>query len=785
MTRLSSPIQVMAGHYDVVVVGSGYGGAISASRLARAGARVCVLERGREFEPGDFPDTGPEAVAEFQVDAGGHRAGNDTGLFDLHVGDDINVLVGCGLGGTSLINANVALQADPRVFDDSRWPAALRADVGTRMQEGYRRAEAMLRPVALPAHLDVPKVTALETSAKALGLPFYRPPINVTFETPPGGVNHVGVPQRACILCGDCVAGCNHGAKNTVAVNYLPDAHNHGAEIYTRASVVRVGKVDGRWIVHFRILDAGQEQFDAPSMFVSADVVVLAAGCLGSTGILLRSKAAGLSMSDRVGHGFTGNGDLLGFGYNNDVPINGIGFGAEQGDTAPVGPCIAGIIDARDTTEFEDGMVIEEGAIPGALRPFLPAAFALVSRLVGTDTDEGIGDRIRELGREIGGLLGGSGSGAVHATQTYLVMTHDDGDGRIVLDGDRVRIVWPNVGSQPIFEQVSRRLNDATAALGGTYVKSPQWSSLFRKDLVTVHPLGGCVMAEDAEHGVVDDKGRVFAGRHGDAVHDGLYVFDGSIVPRPLGVNPLLTISALTERGVELLAEDRGWTIDWAPRAVTAAEEPRSLGVQFTETMAGFVAIGEDAESPFRFILTIHVDNVDRVDDPAYDARMAGIVLAPALSPDPLTVTGGRFNLFLDDPSHPGTKHMRYRMPMTSTDGRTWYFEGTKEIKNEPGLDLWPDTTTLYVTIQEGGGVGDEVPEPASRPGAAVVGTGVLRIHPDDFLRQMTTMRAVGTKSLRDGVRALERFGLAFAGSLFETYGGVDKLFRDKPTVQA
>jgi cholesterol oxidase len=122
---------------------------------------------------------------------------------------------------------------------------------------------------------------------------------------------------------------------------------------------------------------------------------------------------------------------------------------------------------------------------------------------------------------------------------------------------------------------------------------------------------------------------------------------------------------------------------------------------------------------------------------------------------------------------------------MTSTDGRTWYFEGTKEIKDEPGLDLWPDTTTLYVTIQEGGGVGDEVPEPGSRPDAAVVGTGVLRIHPDDFLRQMTTMRAVGTKSLREGVRALERFGLAFAGSLFETYGGVDKLFRDKPTVQA
>ncbi|MGH2687688.1 MAG: GMC family oxidoreductase N-terminal domain-containing protein, partial [Actinomycetota bacterium] len=623
MTRLSSPIQDVAPHYDVVVVGSGYGGAIAACRLARAGARVCVLERGREFEPGDFPDTGPEAALEFQVDAAGHRAGNDTALFDLRVGDDINVLVGCGLGGTSLINANVSLRADPRVFEDTRWPASLRADVGGGLEQGYRRAEAMLRPAPLPAGVDVPKVAALEASARAMGLPFYRPPVNVTFETPPGGVNHAGVPQRACILCGDCVAGCNHQAKNTVAVNYLPDARAHGARLFTRAQVQRVEKADGRWLVHYRILDAGQEQFATPPMFVFADVVVLAAGSLGSTEILLRSRASGLRTSDRVGHGFSGNGDLLGFGYNNDVPVNGIGFGADPGDTAPVGPCIAGIIDARDTPELEDGMVIEEGAIPGALRTFLPAAFGLVARLVGQDTDEGFRDRLRELGREAGGLLRGPGSGAVHATQTYLVMTHDDGEGRIVLDGDRVRVVWPGVGSQPIFEAVSRRLHEATAALGGTYVKSPVWNSLLGHDMVTVHPLGGCVMADDAEHGVVDHKGRVFAGRHGPAVHEGLYVFDGSILPRPLGVNPLLTISALTERGVALLADDRGWTGRSEPAAAPAAPAPRPVGVQFTETMAGTVAFGDGAASPFRFILTILIEDVDRVLDADHEGRMA------------------------------------------------------------------------------------------------------------------------------------------------------------------
>jgi len=91
-------------------------------------------------------------------------------------------------------------------------------------------------------------------------------------------------------------------------------------------------------------------------------------------------------------------------------------------------------------------------------------------------------------------------------------------------------------------------LIDATKALGGTFVKNPIWAREFGHDLVTVHPLGGCVMASDAQHGVVNHKGQVFSGANGTAVHAGLYVSDGSVVPRPLGVNPLLTISALAER---------------------------------------------------------------------------------------------------------------------------------------------------------------------------------------------------------------------------------------------
>src|SRR6516164_9336989 len=109
MEILSRPIDMMLDHYSVVVVGSGYGGAIAAARIARTGRDVCILERGRELHPGEYPNSGLSALPEIQVHTPKGDHGSATGMFDLHVGRDISVLAGCGLGGTSLINANVAL----------------------------------------------------------------------------------------------------------------------------------------------------------------------------------------------------------------------------------------------------------------------------------------------------------------------------------------------------------------------------------------------------------------------------------------------------------------------------------------------------------------------------------------------------------------------------------------------------------------------------------------------------------------------------------------------------
>ena len=250
MHRLSSPLEAMLERYDVVVVGSGYGGGVASSRMARAGRSVCLLERGPERHPGEYPDTLPDASYDVQVDGPDGHLGSHTAMFDVRVNPDLNVLVGCGLGGTSLINANVSLPPDPRVFDDSCWPAALRADRETLLADGINHARHMLRPTPYPDEWrTLNKLKAHQLCADVMGQPFSRVPINVRFED---GLNHVGVEQRRCTLCGDCVTGCNEWAKNTTLMNYLPDAWNHGAHIFTHTRVRHVAREGDSWVVCLR-----------------------------------------------------------------------------------------------------------------------------------------------------------------------------------------------------------------------------------------------------------------------------------------------------------------------------------------------------------------------------------------------------------------------------------------------------------------------------------------------------------------------------------------------------
>lgn len=600
--------------YEVVVVGSGYGAGVAASRLARAGRQVALLERGLERLPGEFPATLTQARGAMRVDTQAQTIGSPTGLYQLHVHNDMLAMVGNGLGGTSLINANVSLEADPELLRNPAWPRAFRDDPQV-LTPFVERARAVLEPRTYPLDRPTPaKLAALRQSAKHLDKPFRRVPINVTFED---RVNPFGVEQPACNDCGDCTSGCNTGAKNTVQMNYLPDAERHGAHLFTGVSVSHVSREGTRWRVHYR----ATARPESPLSSVLADVVVLGAGSLGSTEILLRSREHGLPLSDRLGASFSGNGDVLGLAYDAgwspqaaeaaqaaaladgrpssdedsppepavaDVPgLHGVGLGLRKPvEGALPGPCITGVIDLRQEPDPKDRLVIEEGVIPGALALGLAPALFFASAQLNTAFEYGAEDGKRKLldakaigdaiQQDPGQLADMAYRGAVDRTQTFLVMSLDEAQGQLHLQNDRLRIDWPHAGRSPVIEHDNQWLRRASEGIQGQFIANPLWTEGMGQKLVTVHPLGGCAMGDDAEHGVVNHQCQVFAGPHGEAVHEGLYVCDGAVIPAAVGVNPLLTITAVAERACQRLADQRGWTIAWGdtPAAPPAQEAP-------------------------------------------------------------------------------------------------------------------------------------------------------------------------------------------------------------------
>lgn len=547
MPRLARPLDRLKPHYDVVVVGSGYGGGVAASRLARAGKRVAVLERGREIATGEFPTKFSDLRRELQITGKRVRMGAATGLYDVRLGEDMHVLVGCGLGGGSLINAGVSLRPDARVFRDPAWPGQLAQD--GLLAEGFSRAMQWLRPARDPRAAQRTKLQALRASAAGVAPAPVVAPVAISFaET----VNPAGVAQPACTGCGDCCGGCNVGAKNTVAMTYLPDAVRHGAEIFTHARVSHVApERGGRWRVHFESV-AGADT-DAPAS-VLADKVVLAAGTLGSTEILLRSREHGLAVSDQLGRRFSANGDLIAFGYGAREPVNAVGVGhPARVEGLDVGAAVSGQIEIVDEDELAASLTIQEGVLPSALAPALPALFLPNGRLLGA----------------LQSLISGVYKGPFASLQTFFAVSHDSASGRLVLDDGRVALRWRGAQDEPVYARLDKMLSTLVGKAGGRYVKNPLSGSLMGHQPATAHPLGGCSMGCDRSQGVVNHKCEVFDARAGAGSTDvlaGLYVVDGSIMPRSLGANPLLTVTALAERAMIHLASDFGLSFDTAPR---------------------------------------------------------------------------------------------------------------------------------------------------------------------------------------------------------------------------
>jgi cholesterol oxidase len=210
-------------------------------------------------------------------------------------------------------------------------------------------------------------------------------------------------------------------------------------------------------------------------------------------------------------------------------------------------------------------------------------------------------------------------------------------------------------------------------------------------------------------------------------------------------------------------------------QATTENEKTSGPGVEFTETMRGFAsttalddyesarAAGQRAGTIFEFTVTVTAPDIDRlIANPAHEALLSGTINAPLLSPAPLRVEQGRFNLLVRDADRPGTRRMVYHMPVVAEDGTRFCVDGYKNIHDDAGPDLWPDTTTLFITVYSG---------PDST--GPVVAKAIATIHLKDFQKQLRTMKAIGARNKLEELKALAKFGRFFMGALNEIYGGV------------
>ncbi|MEY2442802.1 MAG: cholesterol oxidase [bacterium] len=521
----------MESAYDAVVVGSGFGGGITACRLAEHGWRVCVLERGRRFGPGDYPDRPEQAPRMFW-----HARHNPGGMFDLRIMRDVAVLTGAGVGGGSLVYANVQLRAPDDVFDDPAWPAAIDAAM---LRPYYDRTEDALDPRTTPLQPALAKVRAFDAMAAHAGLVSERLPIAVHFgedrEHPFSGVF-----QQGCDNLGRCDIGCPRMSKNTVDITCVARAEQYGAEVFPLHEVQRIDPPaqDGDpWRVSFRDLQYG---IDGE---VKAPVLVLAAGSLGSTRLLLKNKRRLPRLSPALGTRFSGNGDALSLALDPQEPD----VAAARAD---FGPTMTSRIDLSDSQQL---MVADGG---------LPENFGGLLQVVrGIRAITGLG-RVVLQAKNLATKVGFSDRQVTHRNMTmrklqpigdtlvFLNIGRDAANGRMRLTPifGCFDIRWSKAASAALFERMRVMAGRLAEATGATSFFALDAGPLGK--FITVHPLGGCPMSDDPSTGVVDDHGKV----HG---YDGLYVLDGSIVPTSLGVNPSKTIAALAERGAEHLATQR------------------------------------------------------------------------------------------------------------------------------------------------------------------------------------------------------------------------------------
>ena len=778
-----------AEHVDAVVVGSGFGASVSAYRLAEAGRSVVLLERGRAYPPGSFARNPYEMSRAFW-----EPKDELLGLFDVRSFRKLEGIVSAGLGGGSLIYANVLLRKDERWFvHDSplpgggyeHWPIG-RND----LDRHYDAVEAMMTPVPNP-YPDLPKARALRDAAATLGLQAFSPPLAVSFSSRPGAEaipkQVIDVPsygnlhnatRLTCRLCGECDIGCNEGSKNTLDHNYLSAAAAHGAELRTLCEVYGVTPRDGggyevRYVRYGEPDASGRHE--RTHLRITCDQLFLGAGTFGTTALLLRNRVALPALGRALGTRFSGNGDLLTFCF-------GAQSTTEAGHTRMIDPAYGPVIttairkpDGLDEEGQGRGYYVQEAGFPeftswlvetAQVTASMRRAAGVVSQMLAhrlTNKNEST------ISAEVAKLVG---QGRLTSSSLPLLgMGRDTPDGRITLVDGEIDVEWTTATSKAYFDAMRETMQGITESLGGKFRDNPLW---WTKRVVTVHPLGGTPMGRAPQEGVVDSWGESFG-------HSGLFVVDGSAVPGPVGPNPSLTIAAMADRALEHALEKpkprrRRAAADSAPVPVVdaPADPVAGRGMEFTEKMKGHLALGEtdplagwelgrQLAQRFMFQLTITAPDVERFAAGEDHTAIAEGYVDCDLLGGRLPVQRGWANLFVTADAVL-TREMRYRLWFSDLSGQPLTMYGFKTVRNDRGFDMWTDTSTLYITLMRG-----HVPpgeNGAQDAPADVIGAGILRILPLDFARQLTTFRGSGSGPLG----SIARFGAFFAGSMKDVY---------------